>query len=453
MNSISSKLFGTDGIRGMANCYPMSCDIIQKFAVTVGYLFGHSIKKHRPKVVIAKDTRLSGYMIESALTSGFIAAGVDVMLVGPMPTPAVPFLIKSLRADMGVMISASHNPYHDNGLKLFDPDGCKISDEVQAKIEDMISSCNLSSMFVSHADLGRAERLQDALGRYIEHVKRSFPSSLSLDGVKIVLDCAHGAAYQVAPIIFRELGAQVITMGINPNGININDRCGSMHPDAMCAEVLLNNADIGIALDGDADRVVICDNKGQLVHGDHIIAAIASYLASIDRLPGGNIVVTHMSNYALDIYLQQFSINTIRVPIGDRHVSAMMKDLAANFGAEQSGHIVISSHSSSGDGIVAALQILAMLLQTDNIHSQNTLRPFALNKQFVKTIYYDGINPLDNVNVSKKIDEFIANTKDARILVRHSGTEKGIRIMMEFFSFADMMKMDVLEGIILQNQN
>ncbi|AIF81790.1 phosphoglucosamine mutase [endosymbiont of Acanthamoeba sp. UWC8] len=356
------RLFGTDGIRGTANQYPMTAEIAMKFGMAAGTYY----KKpgHRNRVVIAKDTRLSGYLIEPALTSGFISVGVDVILVGPMPTPAVSMLIRSLRADLGVMISASHNPYFDNGLKLFDSKGFKLSDECEDKIQEMILNANINRYLVPPIDLGRAKRLDDAPGRYIEHVKNSFNKENNLSGLRIVVDGANGSAYHLAPTILWELGAEVVSIGTEPNGFNINEACGSTHPETLSKKVVETRADIGIALDGDADRVVIVDDKGHIISGDHVIGLIALHLHNRKRLNNDMVVVTQMSNGALDEYLKSHNINTIRTKVGDRYVFDAMRKNNCNLGGEQSGHVILSNYSTTGDGIVAALQVLSLLVES-----------------------------------------------------------------------------------------
>jgi len=425
---MNSKLFGTDGIRGTANQYPMTAEIAMKFGMAAGHMFTKDEYRHR--VLIAKDTRLSGYLIEPALTSGFLSVGIDVVLVGPIPTPAVPMLIKALRADMGVMISASHNPFHDNGLKLFDNNGQKLNDEYENKLQDLILKSNLDSLLVVPEKLGRAKRLEDAHGRYIEHVKRSFPKGLSLAGIRIVLDCANGAAYQIAPAILWELGADIVKIGCEPNGFNINQQCGSTSPEMLAQKVIETRADIGIALDGDADRVVICDEKGKVISGDYIMALIATSMKERGILRGDGIVVTQMSNTGLDKYLESNGLKTYRSPIGDRYVSEKMQEHHCNLGGEQSGHIILEDFSSTGDGMVAALQVLACLAKKGKPVS-DFARPFNLNPQLLRNIKFKKNNPLDNKNVQKQILSIQSKYKDARVLVRQSGTEKLIRIMVE----------------------
>lgn len=418
---MTSRLFGTDGIRGTANQYPMTAEIAMKFGMAAGHMFTKDEYRHR--VLIAKDTRLSGYLIEPALTSGFLSVGIDVVLVGPIPTPAVPMLIKALRADMGVMISASHNPYHDNGLKLFDSTGQKLNDEYENKLQDLILKSNLDSLLVAPDKLGRAKRLDDAHGRYIEHVKRSFPKGLSLAGIRIVLDCANGAAYQIAPAILWELGADVVKIGCEPDGFNINQQCGSTSPEMLAQKVIETRADIGIALDGDADRVVICDEKGKVISGDYVMAMIATHMKERGILRGDGIVVTQMSNTGLDKYLEANGLKTYRSLIGDRYVSEKMQEHHCNLGGEQSGHIILEDFSSTGDGMIAALQVLACLAKKGKPVS-DFARPFTLNPQLMRNIKFKKNNPLDNKNLQKQILSIQSKYKDARVLVRKSGTDR-----------------------------
>lgn len=341
-----SKLFGTDGIRGTANEYPITPEIALKCGMAVGHFFKKY--KHRNRCVIAKDTRLSGYMLEPSLTSGLISMGVDVMLVGPLPTPAVPILMKSLRADFGIMISASHNEYHDNGFKIFDRNGEKLSDNTQLALEELIFSDQLSKYLVKAEKLGRCKRLDDAVGRYIEVVKSSFLKGKTLENLRIVLDCANGAAYKVAPLIFWELGAEVISIASSPDGFNINKGCGSTNPNLLIQNVRELGADIGIAFDGDADRIVVCDEKGNILSGDHVMAVIATELHETGMLKGDGIVASHMSNQALGSYLNSIGLNLYRSNIGDRHVYHEMERRKVNFGGEQSGHIIVKDISTLG---------------------------------------------------------------------------------------------------------
>lgn len=424
----TKRLFGTDGIRGKANEYPMTAEIAMKFAMAAGVIF--KIDTHRHRVVIAKDTRLSGYLIEPALTSGFISVGIDVILVGPMPTPAVPMLMRSLRADLGVMISASHNPSHDNGLKLFGSNGFKLTDDIENKVQELILSPKLHEHLVPPQELGRAKRLDDAPGRYIEFVKTAFPKHKTLSGMRIVLDCSNGGAYKIAPTIFWELGAEVIEIGCEPDGFNINQDCGSMHPNLLSKKVIETRADIGIALDGDADRVVICDEKGAIISGDHVLAAIAKLLLDRQQLEGNGVVLTHMANGGLEEYLTKLGLNTWRTAVGDRYVLNAMQQNNINLGGEPSGHIIYSKYSSTGDGIVAGLQILAYLLlyncKASDIHGIFNSYP-----QMNLNIPYNAKNPLESPSVQKELSDITSRHPNATTLVRKSGTEKLIRIMVE----------------------
>lgn len=425
---MNMKLFGTDGIRGTANTHPMTADVALKVGMAAGQQFLRG--EHRHRVVIAKDTRLSGYLIEPALTAGFIAVGMDVVLVGPMPTPAVAMLVKSLRSDLGVMISASHNPHYDNGIKLFGPDGYKLSDEVENAIETLIAE-NRFDARVNPDKLGRAKRLDDAAGRYIEHAKSTFPKHLTLDGLKIVIDCANGAAYQVAPMILRELGAEVVCVGIQPDGFNINDNCGSTSPQKLCEIVVREKADIGIALDGDADRLIICDENGKIADGDQLMAIIATNLHKVGMLSGGGVVATQMSNMGLEIYLKKIGLTLARTNVGDRYVVEHMREHRFNLGGEQSGHIILSDYSTTGDGIIAALQILAYLRETGGKFSKHSTL-FTPMPQLLRNVKYSGASPLKNKNVQQAIDKATdALGNKGRIFIRESGTEPLIRIMAE----------------------
>lgn len=424
-----SKLFGTDGIRGTANSYPVTADIALKLGMAAGHYFNRG--GHRHRVVISKDTRLSGYMLESALTAGLIAAGVDVLISGPMPTPAVAMLVRSMRADLGIMISASHNPYQDNGIKLFGPDGYKLSDKAEAKIETLMH--NLPDAAMARPDkLGRATRLSDTPGRYIEFAKSTFPKMLTLEGIHIVLDCAHGAAYQVGPNIFRELGATVTVIGNEPNGFNINQGYGSTQPEAMCALVKKTGANIGIALDGDADRVIICDEGGTILDGDQLMAMIAASWQESGRLMGGGMVATVMSNMGLERYLGKLGLKLERAAVGDRYVIEKMRHGGYNIGGEQSGHIIISDYGTTGDGLIAALQVLAVMVSKHAPLSRcgHVFQPMP---QVLKSVRYtEGSKPLEKAAVRKIIEKSEKTLgKKGRILVRASGTEPVIRIMAE----------------------
>ena len=420
--------FGTDGIRGEANQHPMTAAMALKVGMAAGHVFNRGA--HRHKVVIAKDTRLSGYLLEPALTAGFIAVGMDVLLVGPMPTPAVAMLTRSMRADLGVMISASHNAFQDNGIKLFGPDGYKLSDETEAEIEQWIDREAEIPLAASRA-LGRAKRIDDAPGRYIEFVKQTLPRRIRLDGLKIVLDCAHGAAYQVGPVILRELGAEVITLGTAPDGFNINDGCGSTSTKAMGEAVRRHRAAAGIALDGDADRVVMCDETGKTIDGDQMLAVAAESWAAQGRLKGGSIVTTLMSNLGLERFLQSKGIGMLRASVGDRYVLEMMRANGINLGGEQSGHIVFSDYTTTGDGLIAALQALAVMVEEGKLMSECSRR-FEPLPQILKNVPYSEVNPLDN----KTVQEAIIEAQEAlrgkgRLVIRKSGTEPLVRIMIE----------------------
>jgi phosphoglucosamine mutase len=406
----------------------MTADIALKVGMAAGQQFLRGAHRHR--VVIAKDTRLSGYLIEPALTAGFITVGMDVILVGPMPTPAVAMLVKSLRADLGVMISASHNPYQDNGIKLFGPDGYKLSDEMEKTIETMIAE-NRFEARATPEKLGRAKRLDDAIGRYIEHAKSTFPKHLTLDGLKIVVDCANGAAYQVAPMILRELGAEVVSIGINPDGFNINDNCGSTAPQKLCETVIREKADIGIALDGDADRLIICDETGKIADGDQLMAIIATNYHKAGILAGGGIVATHMSNMGLELYLKNMGLNLIRANVGDRYVVEHMRAGGFNLGGEQSGHIILSDHATTGDGIIASLQILAYLHESKGKFSEHSTL-FTPMPQLLRNVKFKGASPLKNPGIEASINKAkTALGNNGRIFIRESGTEPLIRIMAE----------------------
>jgi phosphoglucosamine mutase len=424
------KYFGTDGIRGTANKFPMTAEIALKVGMAVGAKFTDG--DHRHRVVIGKDTRLSGYVIEPALTAGLAAVGMDVFLVGPVPTPAVSMLTRSIRADIGIMISASHNPYHDNGIKIFTRDGRKLSDELEKEIEALIDG-DVTRFLAKPENLGRVKRLDDASNRYIEFVKNSFPKDKSLTGLKIVVDCANGAAYNIAPKIFWELGAEVVAIGIEPNGFNINEKCGSTHPEALRLKVLEEKADIGIALDGDADRLLIVDEKGRAIDGDQLIALIAEKLHDSGNLKSDTVVITQMSNLALENYLNYIGVSTIRAQVGDRYVLEEMRKNGCNFGGEQSGHIVISDYSTTGDGLVAALQVLAILCETKKPASE-LLQLFEPFPQILKNVKFDSSkgDPMQDKSLQDFIEEKSQELgNEGRILVRKSGTESLIRVMAE----------------------
>lgn len=421
------KYFGTDGIRGTANQFPMTAEIAQRLGMAAGKYFNRG--DHRHRVVIAKDTRLSGYMIETALTSGFLSVGVDVMLVGPMPTPAVAFLTRAMRADLGVMISASHNPFYDNGLKLFGPDGYKLSDEVELAIESHMDD-DSASLVTAPEKVGRAKRLDDAAGRYIEFVKSSFPKQFSLSGKKIVIDCANGAGYVVGPIILYELGAEVVAMAVAPNGENINKECGSTHPQALAARVLAEKADLGIALDGDADRLVVVDERGEVIDGDQLMALIACYLKKNGALKNNAIAATLMSNLGLEKHLTSHGIALHRTKVGDRYVMETMRQYGLTVGGEQSGHLILGNYTTTGDALIAALQVLAALLD-DGRSASEALRVFTPVPQILKNVK---CNPavLKEAAVIQAIADIESQLNGSgRIVVRPSGTEPLVRIMIE----------------------
>ncbi len=430
---IGKKFFGTDGIRGLANYGVMTAETALKLGMAVGTLFKRG--NHRHLVVIGKDTRLSGYLLEPALTSGLISVGMDVMLVGPMPTPAIAMLTKSLRADVGIMLSASHNPYHDNGIKIFGPDGLKLSDQTELIIEGLMEKYPESMDFADSVNLGRAKRLDDAPGRYVEYVKNSFPKGKTLDGFRIVVDAANGASYHIAGKIFWELGAEVINIGKDPDGFNINEGCGSQSPQAAINAVLEHNADLGIVLDGDADRLLLVDNKGKIVDGDQILAAIATHMQNHGLLIEDTVVSTYMSNLGLENYLSKKGIKLIRTNVGDRYVADVMYKAGYNLGGEQSGHIILSDYSTTGDGIVAALTILDYIVDNKNGKSVSDLfHLFESVPQVTHSVKYNPkiLDILERQNILAKIHEAeIMLINKGRILVRKSGTEPIIRIMVE----------------------
>ena len=424
---MNRKYFGTDGIRGRANG-----TITPELALKVGQAAGLTFRRgdHRHRVLIGKDTRLSGYMIETALVAGFTSVGMDVFQTGPMPTPAVAMLTRSMRADLGVMISASHNPYDDNGIKLFGPDGFKLSDEVELKIEELVDS-ELVKKLAKSADLGRARRIDDGQGRYIEFAKRTLPRNLSLDGLRVVVDCANGAAYRVAPQALWELGAEVISMGVEPDGFNINRECGSTETAPLCRKVKEMRADIGIALDGDGDRVLIADERGHIVDGDQLLAVIAESWQADGRLAKPGIVATVMSNLGLERYLDKLGISLARTPVGDRYVLEHMRAHGFNVGGESSGHIILSDYTTTGDGLLTALQVLAVVKKQEQPVS-NVCHRFDPLPQVLKNVRYASGKPLENAKVRNAIKDAQARLDGhGRLIVRSSGTEPVIRVMGE----------------------
>jgi phosphoglucosamine mutase len=423
------RLFGTDGVRGTANLDPMTADIALRLGQAAGVLFTRG--SHRHRVVIGKDTRLSGYLIEPALTAGFIGAGMDVILVGPLPTPAIALLTRSLRADLGVMISASHNPYEDNGIKLFGPDGFKLSDATETEIEALMANPDLASRLARSPNLGRASRLEDAAGRYIEAAKATFPRGLRLDGLRVVVDCANGAAYRVAPTVLWELGAHVISVGTAPDGFNINKGCGSTVPEYLCAQVVEHGADLGIALDGDADRVLLSDEHGELIDGDQILALIARSWHAGGRIAGGSVVATVMSNLGLERFLSDTGLSLHRTRVGDRYVAERMRDAGCNVGGEQSGHMILTDFATTGDGLVAALQVLAVIVGRDRVASE-VCRVFTPLPQRLKSVRFAGANPVETPAVARAIAAAEQRLNGiGRLLIRESGTEPVIRVMAE----------------------
>ncbi len=423
---MTRKLFGTDGIRGRANQDPMTAEIALRVSMAAAGLFRRG--DHRHRVVIGKDTRLSGYLLEPALTAGFVSKGMDVILLGPIPTPGVAMLTRSLRADMGVMISASHNPFFDNGIKLFSHDGNKLSDDLERQIEQRMDG-DLTSDHAGAAELGRASRLEDALGRYAEYVKGTF-SGGTLEGLRIVVDCAHGAAYKVAPSVLWELGAEVIPIGVHPDGVNINDRCGATHPMAMQEAVVSHQADIGLALDGDADRLMVSDETGQLVNGDQLLAMIACSWAESGKLQGDAIVATVMSNLGLERFLAERAITLHRTAVGDRYVVEGMRTHGCNVGGEQSGHIVLSDYSPTGDGLIAALQILSVL-KSKNKKASEACMMFAPVPQILRNVRAGGETLGDGAVQAAITSGESRLGKNGRLLIRKSGTEPLIRVMAE----------------------
>ena len=435
--------FGTDGIRGRANSFPMTAEIALRVGLAAGKLF-RSGGDRRHLVVIGKDTRLSGYMIEPALVAGFTSVGMDVRLFGPLPTPAVAMMTRSMRADLGVMISASHNSFSDNGIKLFGPDGYKLSDQREAEIEAFMEE-GLQEGLAEPRDLGRVVRIDDAQARYVEIVKATFPRQLNLNGLRVVIDCANGAAYKVAPTALYELGAEVVEIGVSPNGLNINEECGSTHPKGLAKAVKDYRADIGIALDGDADRLIIADERGEVVDGDQIMALIAKSWNDSGKLKGGGVVATVMSNLGLERFLAANGMSLERTKVGDRYVMERMREGGFNLGGEQSGHIIMSDVSTTGDGLISALQVLAVLAQSNKPLSA-LARQFEPAPQILKNVRFAGGQPLETQQVKAAIAEAEARLKDTgRIVVRASGTEPLIRIMAE--GDDERMVKDVVKAI------
>ncbi|WP_022853547.1 phosphoglucosamine mutase [Thermodesulfatator atlanticus] len=424
------KLFGTDGIRGKANKWPMTPEIALQVGRAVGYLFKNHGSKH--KILIGKDTRLSGYLLENAIASGLCSMGAEALFVGPLPTPAIAFLTTDMRCDAGIVISASHNPYYDNGIKIFGRDGFKLSDALEEEIEDMVLNDSISSKRAQNEEIGKAYRIEDARGRYVVHLKNTFPKGETLEGLKIVLDCANGAAYKVAPAVFEELGAEVIKIGVSPNGLNINDGCGALYPQKVAELVRQENAHLGIALDGDADRVIVIDEKGRIVDGDQILAMCAREMKENGTLKGDAVVATVMSNMGLEKVLESMGLRLIRTKVGDRFVVERMREEGINLGGEQSGHIIFLDHATTGDGILAALQVLAVMKRHGKPLSE------------LADIFEKYPQVLVNVKVKEKVpqeeipglSELVAKVEkelgdEGRVLIRPSGTEPKYRVMLE----------------------
>ena len=424
---MTRKFFGTDGIRGTTNCEPMTAET----ALRVGQAAGaHFLRgDHRHRVVIGKDTRLSGYMMESAMVAGFTSVGMDVVLLGPMPTPAVAMLTRSMRADLGVMISASHNPFADNGIKLFGPDGYKLSDDAEREIEKRLEQ---GPTLARSELIGRARRIDDARGRYVQFAKDTFPEHLRLDGLKVVIDCANGAAYHVAPEALWELGAEVIALGVSPDGLNINDGCGSTHPELLQQTVVASGADIGLALDGDADRLIVVDEAGRIIDGDQLMALIALGLHARGELRGEGVVATVMSNLGLERKLGDAGLKLLRTAVGDRYVLEEMRRSGCNVGGEQSGHIILADHTTTGDGLVAGLQVLAALVEAKSPASE-LLHQFEPLPQLLKNVRFNGASePLEADSVRQRIAAAEVELEGrGRLVIRKSGTEPLIRVMAE----------------------
>jgi phosphoglucosamine mutase len=424
------KIFGTDGIRGVANVHPMTSEVAMRLGRAVAHLCKQGQRRHR--VLIGKDTRLSGYMLETAMASGVCSMGMDVLLVGSLPTPGIALLTRTMRADAGVVISASHNPFQDNGIKIFAQDGFKLPDEKEEVLEGLMTNKDIDHLRPTAQAVGKAFRIEDAVGRYIVALKFILPENLTLEGVKMVVDCANGAGYRVTPAVFEELGAKVISMGVKPDGRNINRKCGSLHPEGMCAAVRRHGADLGIALDGDADRVLMADEKGRLVDGDHILAICARHMLKSGRLKKNTVVATVMSNLGLSLAFSDLGIKLKRTKVGDRYVVKEMRNGGYNLGGEQSGHLIFLDHSTTGDGVASALKVLTVMLREQQPLSKlcgvmTTVPQVLLNKRVAKKT---PIGKMPKVQRAiKRVEETLG--KEGRVLVRYSGTEKKIRVMVE----------------------
>lgn len=425
------KLFGTDGVRGVANIHPMTTEMAMQLGRAAAYIFKSSSKR-RHRIVIGKDTRLSGYMLENAMVAGICSMGVDVLLVGPLPTPGIANITSSMRADAGVVISASHNPFQDNGIKFFSADGFKLPDKIELKIEKLIESNQIDSLRPTASEVGKAFRIEDAAGRYIVFLKNTFPHEMDLSGLKIVLDCANGAAYKVAPAVFEELGAEVVTLGVSPNGTNINAGCGSLYPQVISEEVKKHRADIGIALDGDADRVIVCDEFGNEVDGDHIMAICATDMLKRKLLKKKTLVTTVMSNMGLDIALRNAGGKIVKTAVGDRYVVEEMRKSGYNLGGEQSGHMIFLDHNTTGDGILSALQLLAVMRRSEKPLSELATVMIPLPQVLVNTRVRERQDIMNIPDIAAKISD--VETKlgnEGRVLIRYSGTEPLLRVMLE----------------------
>jgi phosphoglucosamine mutase len=425
------KLFGTDGVRGVANIYPMTCEMAMQLGRAAAYIF-KSAGKRRHRIVIGKDTRLSGYMLENALVAGICSMGVDVLVVGPLPTPGIANITSSMRADAGVVISASHNDFQDNGIKFFSADGFKLPDEIELRIENLIETNHIDSLRPTATEVGKAFRIDDAAGRYIVFLKNTFPQEMDLSGLKIVLDCANGAAYKVAPAVFEELGAEVIPLGVKPNGTNINAGCGSLHPEVISKAVTEHCADIGIALDGDADRVIVCDEFGNEVDGDHIMAICATDMLARSILKKKTLVATVMSNMGLDIAVRKAGGAVVKTAVGDRYVVEEMRKGGYNLGGEQSGHMIFLDHSTTGDGILSALQLLAVMRREEKPLSELAKLMIALPQVLVNTRVAEKRDIMTIPEIAARVGDVEKKLgNEGRVLIRYSGTEPLLRVMIE----------------------
>ncbi len=431
MSQNERKLFGTDGVRGVANIHPMTAELAMQIGRATAYLIKKKNKK-RHKIVIGKDTRLSGYMLENAITSGICSIGVDVLLVGPLPTPGIAFLTPSMRADAGIIISASHNPFQDNGIKIFSHDGFKLPDEVEAQIEKLISSNKMDSVRPTATEVGRVTRIDDVTGRYIMFLKNTFPKEMKLDDLRLVIDCANGAAYKCAPAVFEELGAKISLIGAEPNGENINRNCGALHPELVREKVLKEGADMGLALDGDADRAVFIDNKGRVLNGDHIMALCARDLKDRNELAKNTVVATVMSNLGLEMALKELGLNLVRTDVGDRYVLERMRQDGYNFGGEQSGHLIFLDHNTAGDGILSALQVLAIMIREGKSLSELTAN-IEDTPQVLVNVEVSQHVELNEIPILKRQFDQVREAlgEEGRLLVRYSGTEPKVRVMVE----------------------